>query len=609
MSFDRSLLSAWKLEHNQYLQQVSLKLGAEAIQFGLLGLWQQIDLERTSCGLDQIKSQVEKTEILSNNALKLIQEITVPGAKSDRSVCNDVRLLGLISLCISRSEQLPGDLFDNLSLHREAVDLFALSVLHSRSFSTATLINEVAPQLAKSSRTFEALITYLSVLSDPTVNRANLLTNTGAFVVTPWPDVTRLFESLISIAGHLHNYKYQEAKLHCEQVLAEFPSCPELRLLYTLSNYFAVDKSEYILSQEFKFPDPFLLYRCEKFLFTPFDRLIYLSAFGDASVRHITIPKALPRLGLDNEFYELRVQLQIQLAHHQNNYFDLQSLVSSHTDQLLRSSGYDPFKLALHSAQLKKLDPYIFTSSTKELELRLPCDLTFVVGLPSPHWSQLQMILRTIDEYAIIDSSCLLKKVFTSFANLVGNGYPVTLDQLTDEQISEFRLSYLQNLAICFGGQDKEEIIDFLPDSFEHIGLLAMAFPESRFIAIHPPIRESIIASYLEVNGFSSSHATATLSELTAYYYDYAEILESWSSILSTRIDRINFTTNSIASDASHLHRVFNRLCEDLDVLMPRGSFEFLDVLDYLKPLSVEIEEYSEDIARVERILTSCLPG
>ena len=80
------------------------------------------------------------------------------------------------------------------------------------------------------------------------------------------------------------------------------------------------------------------------------------------------------------------------------------------------------------------------------------------------------------------------------------------------------RLSYLQNLSICFGGQDKDKVIDFLPLSFEHIGLLALAFPEST-LAIHPPVRESILSSYLEVNGFSSDHATATLSELTAYCY------------------------------------------------------------------------------------------
>ena len=99
MSFDRSLLSAWKCEHNQYLQQMSLQLGADAIQFGLLGLWQQIDLERTSWGLIELNLRL-KTEILAKNALKLIQEIIVPGTTRDRSVRNDVRLLGLISYAL-----------------------------------------------------------------------------------------------------------------------------------------------------------------------------------------------------------------------------------------------------------------------------------------------------------------------------------------------------------------------------------------------------------------------------------------------------------------------------------------------------------------------------
>ena len=256
------------------------------------------------------------------------------------------------------------------------------------------------------------------------------------------------------------------------------PSCPEVRLLYTCPIILQWTNLNIFLAKNLN-SDPFLLYRCE-IPFHPFD-LIYLSAFGDASVRQISIPKALPRLGLDNEFYELRVQLQIQLAHKQNNYFDLQSLVSSHTDQLLRSSGYDPFKLALHSAQLKKLDPHIFTSSTKELEPRLPCDLTFVVGLPSPHWSQLQMILRAIDEYAIIDS-LNTEKVFTSFTNLVGNGYPATLGQLTKTKFLNFAYHIFRILQFVLEAKIKRRSLIFC---LIHLSILVCCngIPESRFIA------------------------------------------------------------------------------------------------------------------------------
>ena len=124
------------------------------------------------------------------------------------------------------------------------------------------------------------------------------------------------------------------------------------------------------------------------------------------------------------------------------------------------------------------------------------------------------------DQYAVVDSTALLSRLSSQFSDLVSQGYPATLDQLTDDQVSMIRISYLQNLAICFGGQDKDMVVDFLPLSFEHIGLLSLAFPEAQFLAIHPPIYESILSSYLEVNGFSSSHATAPLSELTAYCYD-----------------------------------------------------------------------------------------
>ena len=358
LSFVDILLSSWEHDHDQYNRIDSIQLGAHAIQYGLLGLWQQIQLDRISCGLESVPDQVEKTEILAANALNLIQEILSTRSDKDRTVQDDLRLLGLIALCISRSEQLPGDLLQNLSLHREAIDTFALTILHSRSFSIATLLSAVAPQLSETSRTLESLNSYISILSDPTIHRANLITETVPFIVTPWPQITAMLKSLVDIAGQLHDFRYKEAHVQCEKLLCIYPSCPEIRSLYALSNYFAVGATESITNNCFSSPDPLLLCCFEDFAFTPFDRLIYLSAFEGKCVQQICSPKDLPRLGLDNRFYELRSQLQIQLTHNKQFNFDLQELASTHTDQLLRTFGYDPFKLALHSAQLKNRPVY-----------------------------------------------------------------------------------------------------------------------------------------------------------------------------------------------------------------------------------------------------------
>ena len=168
---------------------------------------------------------------------------------------DDVRLLGLITLCISRSEPLPSDLLENLNLHRESVDILSLALLHSRSFSIASLLSEVAPQLSEISRTFEALITYINILSDPTICRANVITKTSPFIVTPWPSLTTLMHGLVDVAGRLHNYHYQESVDQCEQLLKSYPSCPELRSLYALSIYFAAKSSDSIANSNLDFPD------------------------------------------------------------------------------------------------------------------------------------------------------------------------------------------------------------------------------------------------------------------------------------------------------------------------------------------------------------------
>jgi hypothetical protein len=339
-------------------------------------------------------------------------------------------------------------------------------------------------------------------------------------------------------------------------------------------------------------------------MLTPFDRLIYLSEFQEISIQLICSPKELPRLGLDNKFYELRSRLQIQLTHNKKTRFNLQELASTHSDQLLRTSGYDPFKLALYSSQLKKIDISTFESSSIEIQPSLPCDLTFIIGIPSPHLSQLNKLLSPVGKYAVIDSTTLIDKLCDLFPDVVVQGYPTTLRHLTADQISIVRLSYLQNLAICFGGQDKDMVIDFLPLSFEHIGLLALAFPESKFLAINPPMRESILSSYLEINGFSSEHATATLSELTAYCYDYAEILENWNLILKSRLKVINFYSSNIETEIQQLKAIFEHIDTCFESKSPYGAFDNIHISDSYDFLNTSIQEFAEEIEDTENILS-----
>ena len=57
-SLANTLLSIWATDHNLYLRDYSNQLGLEAIQFGLLGLWQQIYLDQISCNQEPPKAGV-----------------------------------------------------------------------------------------------------------------------------------------------------------------------------------------------------------------------------------------------------------------------------------------------------------------------------------------------------------------------------------------------------------------------------------------------------------------------------------------------------------------------------------------------------------------------
>ena len=605
ISIPELLLDAWSTPHEDYLLSLSPALGSTAIQYGLLGLWQQIDLDRCSSGLKSIEGQVEQAKLIASNPIQLIQEIITENPNSNKSIQDDVRILGLIALCISRSEPLPGDLLEDLSLQRESIDMFALSIFHSRTFAIAQFINKFAPEFTETSRVFDSLINYILYISDSTHHRSLIISNTQPLMITPWPRFTNLLAQLIAVSDYLHDFKYYAAYQLCSSLLDEFPSCPEVRYLFTLSCYFSRTIDSSCLLDKLPNPDPLLLYSANSFHFHPLDRLTYLSTFNDSIVHQLCDPKDLPHLGLDAKFYEIRSQLQIQLSHNKHSNLDLKQLSSSYTDSLLQKSSYDPFKLALCAAQVKKIDSSHFLNPVQQLSPELPCQLIFVVGLPCPHLIQLKNVLRECDDYAVQDSSHLLNHLLEQIPDIVSQGYPVTLEKLSEANILTIRLAYLQNLAFCFGGQDKNLIIDFIPNLFEHIGLLSKTFPEATFFAMHSPVTESILASYLGVNGFSSDHATATLSELTAYCFDYSDIIHSWKTILGQRLTIIPFTSSVLNDDIQSLSSVFSSIDASYMIKAPTGLFQSNPVLGLYPFLDHDLLEYQSDICEINQLLSS----
>jgi hypothetical protein len=350
--------------------------------------------------------------------------------------------------------------------------------------------------------------------------------------------------------------------------------------------------------------DPLAYYRSDVFCYSGFNIVEKVLPQAKLISACETIVNSFD-CGLDQDLAAHASSCLINYSCANNKYADAVNLISANCDEIIRRSNYDPFDLALFSSQLADLDHLSLPGhSNQGFEDNI--DITFVVGLPHTCWFEVDKRLSQNPGIASVMSIPVIDHILKRIHQISKDSGPNNLRSISIDLHDELRKFYMQNLAFTHGGRTVDLIIDLIPNSFKHIGMLSLVFPESKFIALNFRVEDLILSYLTTIGGFNSRHATATLGELVAYVSDYANIIVKWQSLLGDRMSFVEIPSfGSIEQTAAYtVESIINTTMSSGSSMFPllNQSSDFYH-LRQLETLLSELDEYREDIAEINTLL------
>lgn len=114
------------------------------------------------------------------------------------------------------------------------------------------------------------------------------------------------------------------------------------------------------------------------------------------------------------------------------------------------------------------------------------------------------------------------------------------LSTLSDADSIQFAQRYLKFIART--SHDALRITDKMPHNFEHVGLIALLFPNATLIHCKRDAIDNCLSCYM--NSFSEAHAYNTdLTKLGRYYRAYDKLMKHWHKVLPGRIFENQYET------------------------------------------------------------------
>ena len=598
MQIAETIIKAWRSERDEYFEILDQQLGQLLLENGLVGAWYSFDLELRLHERSFPANQQKLAQKLTRNAESLIAEIV--SSSPSRSQKDDLRILGLLGVYLSNNQEIPSFLKKNLLFRRDSLDTYALTCLQARTYVISGLLRRASEDEGSKSHVMDSLYQYYNVFESPLAHRRAYLASEDLFILTPWNDITSLIKSMITIATLIHDQKYHQAVLKATNLHQQFPACSEVKFLLALASMAGQDNFEFPSSIDL---DPLLFYRGECLSFSPLHRW---RAFSQSKQARQTCQHIAENIGcgLDPSIHDIARSMTINWLDINGEYGKSEENMSLLSDKIISYSSYDPFELTLFSAAIEEIQ-FDLQINESILYPKLDLNLVFACGLPGPFWSLLDKWLSCKKIIALMKSDELIQQMVERTQSMIENtSYPGLVEHLNIDHLNELRTFYLQNLSFCHGGLSKERVVDLCPQSFKHLVLLARVFPEANFVAIQPPLEQSLFASYASLSGYSSSHATATLSELVSYAYDYASVVSTLNKFLGERLQIITLAQHNPLLE-SNLIKLFIQPCSDS---LPVESFDYFEsIIMYKKHypfLAESLKEHNSELRDIRLMLS-----
>jgi tetratricopeptide (TPR) repeat protein len=178
-----------------------------------------------------------------------------------------------------------------------------------------------------------------------------------------------------------------------------------------------------------------------------------------------------------------------------------------------------------------------------------------IVGMPRSGTTLIEQILSSHPDvmpaeevnFWITTSKHLPLRLHTS------TQYPECLNQLTQDSANEIAAMYMSTLHKIAGINNKAKYItDKMPHNFLNIGLIALLFPNVKFVHTKRNSIDTCLSIYFQ--NLTNYHSYAfDLNNLGSYYKQYERIMNHWHQVLPGRIIDINYS--DIVSDPEYWAR------------------------------------------------------
>ncbi len=588
----QALLDLWMERDEERYRAALESIGDHLIDFGLVGTWQAHRLKLIAMGADNSELQREKIESLVVNAQSLISEIIALG--ESRSIKDEVRLLGLITVALSGGQELPSSITLELSPSRQAIDMYCLASFMGRNFDGMRIVCEALKRNNCQSRTMDALLYYSDIKKTSLIQRGEQVRNEEPMLVSPWEVFNTVLTELCSAIHNIHCLEWTDASKRCSIIRNAYPQCDEaiwLESAISLCTYNKQTQAEWTMFRE-----------CELLGGSDIERTKCLVRREE--VRNIC--RILERdrgWGMDQSYESLARSIDIHNHHLDAAYNKAESLIEDAADTEIANSAYDPFELALFASHLERIefDNYKPLRSIQQIS---EIGLLIVTGPSGPYNSNLGQLLKESGFNEVVRLDDCFEAMVIIIEQRFKKKYPQDIMALKDQEVFELRQFLWQNIAFSHGGQDCTRLVWSSDKAYRYIGLAWLLFDDCISLCCLPPLRELVIAQFAQMGGYSHRHATATLSELVAYQVDYSLIVDRWRLLVEDKLVFISMAGHAgdelLAACAQILDLEYNG--------KPISSEEYIrDILPsrcQYQRLFGMLEEFEEDLDKIESIFS-----
>lgn len=147
--------------------------------------------------------------------------------------------------------------------------------------------------------------------------------------------------------------------------------------------------------------------------------------------------------------------------------------------------------------------------------------------------------------------------------------FPELLNEVPDSQLLSLGNSYLKALQNLSNGETY--VINKLPQNFLHVGLIALLFPNAKFIHVERNPLDTCLSCFFQ--HFSTGQEYSfDLKNLGMYFYNYQRLMGHWEAIYPDRIHCISY--ESLVSDTEDIVR---GILKFLDIPWQEQCLSFVD--------------------------------